>query len=96
MSGHCETTKPEPTKAPACSRCQREAGLSGGVCAYCMAKATGPTGAGLPVWFSPPTEEETAELDRALTALRGQAVRDGWMGRRRDDRPLTFRKATRA
>jgi hypothetical protein len=38
------------------------------------------------------TEGEIVELDRALTELRRQAVRDGWVGRPPDPRPLTFRK----
>jgi hypothetical protein len=84
------TTKIEEVPLPVCRKCQRQAGLSGGICAYCMAKATGPSYPGVcPVWLgSPPSEEETVELDRALTELQRRAVRDGWVGKKPDGRPL--------
>jgi hypothetical protein len=39
----------------------------------------------------PVTDEEIAELDRALTALHRQAIQGGWTKRKRDDRPLAAR-----
>ena len=71
------TTKTEEVPLPVCRKCQRQAGLSGGICAYCMR----------PSLSSPMTEEEVIELDRALTELRRQAVRDGWVDQEPDTRP---------
>ena len=76
------TTKTEEVPLPVCQKCQRQAGLSGGICAYCMR----------PSLSSRTTEGEIVELDRALTELRRQAVRDGWVDRPPDTRPLTYRK----
>jgi predicted amidophosphoribosyltransferase len=86
-----EQTPSEQTQLPTCRNCQRQAGLSGGICAFCMAKATGPSylDARCPVWRCPPTEEEAAELDRAFTALREQAVREGWVGKGSDSRRIS-------
>ena len=76
------TTKTEEVPLPVCRKCQRQAGLSGGICAYCMR----------PSLSSRTTEGEIVELDRALTELRRQAVRDGWAGRKPDPRPEPGRR----
>jgi hypothetical protein len=68
---------------PECRRCQRRAGLSGGLCAFCLAKEPSPFG------VLPATEKQATELDRALTVLREQAVRDGWVGKKPDTRALS-------
>jgi hypothetical protein len=81
-------TKIEEVPLPVCRKCQRQAGLSGGICAYCLAKATGPSYPDFcPVWISPPSEEETVELDRAFTEYRRQAVHGGLVGKKADTRP---------
>jgi hypothetical protein len=64
------TTTSESDQLPECRKCQRRAGLSGGVCARCMGEHHG---------YS---EEEITTLDRALTALYHQAVREGWAGQK--------------
>jgi hypothetical protein len=69
------------THLPPCRRCGRETGLSGGVCAFCMAAAVSPDQV-------PWTEEETKELDFALCVLHWQALKEGWKGKKPDDRPL--------
>jgi hypothetical protein len=71
------TTKTEEVPLPVCRKCQRQAGLSGGICAYCMR----------PSLSSRTTDGEMVELDRALTELHRQAVRDGWVGQKPDMRP---------
>jgi hypothetical protein len=73
----------EDVPLPTCQHCQRQAGLSGGCCAFCLAKTRG--------W----TEEEAAEMDRALTALRREAVRDGWVGKSPDGRLMSAGKTYR-
>jgi hypothetical protein len=68
----------------ACRRCQRRSGLSGGICAFCMAESAG--------WV----EEDAAKVDRALATLREQAVREGWVGKDPDIRPLPAGKRKRS
>jgi hypothetical protein len=56
--------------------------LTGTFCDTCLYHVTVPL----------PAPEEEAELQRGLQALREQAVREGWVGRPPDTRPLTYRK----
>jgi ribosomal protein L37E len=74
-----EQTSAGQTRLPACRRCGRGAGLSGGICARCMYPDAG--------------DQEVRQLDRALLALHEQAVRGGWEGEDPDERPLVALKA---
>jgi hypothetical protein len=65
-------TKAEDVELPTCRTCGRRAGLSGGLCASCLGEHHG---------YS---QKEVANLDRALAALREQAVRDKWVGKKPD------------
>jgi hypothetical protein len=60
-----------------CPRCGPRARLTGTFCDNCLHHVTVPL----------PTPEEEAELRRGLQALREQAEREGWKGKKPDARP---------
>ena len=68
-----------------CPRCGPKARLTGDFCDTCNR----------PIAVPAMTPEEAAELKRGLRALRKQAKRDGWQGRKPDRRTLSFKKAPR-
>jgi hypothetical protein len=64
-------TETEGVPLPTCEKCQRQTGLAGGLCAFCLAESRGGT------------KGKAAELDRVLTELRREAV-GGGVGKKPD------------